>query len=129
MFLLFTACSGTNKVNTPEPTEQVESGETLLDPPVNGVNTFVHDDLEREFRLHIPPDPSPNAPLVIVMHGYTSSAQVIEGYSGMNTLADEHGFVVVYPQGTKDNWGNSFFNVGYDFHDSIAVDELDTSMP
>ena len=125
MFLLLTACSGINKVNTPESTEQVESEEqSILEMPVNGVNTFVHDDLEREFRLHIPPEPSPNAPLVIVMHGYTSSAQIIEGYSGMNALADEHGFVVVYPQGTKDNWGNNFFNVGYDFHDSIAVDDI-----
>ena len=35
------------------------------------------------------------------MHGYTSSAEVIEGYSGMNDIADENGFVVAYPQGTK----------------------------
>ncbi len=125
MFLLLTACTGTSKVNVPEPTEQVDSeGETTLEPPVNGINTFVHDDLERQFRIHMPSNIQAEAPLVVVMHGYTSSAQIIEGYSGMNTLADEHGFVVVYPQGTKDDWGNRFFNVGYDFHDAIAVDDI-----
>lgn len=125
MFLLLTACASTDKANDSEPAEQVETeAPTTLDPPVNGTNTFVHDDLERKFRLHIPSDAQPDAPLVVVIHGYTSSAQIIEGYSGMNALSEEHGFVVVYPQGTTDDWGNNFFNVGYDFHDSIPVDDI-----
>ena len=58
MFLLLTACSGSNKVNTSESTEQVEPEEpSTLEAPVNGVNTFVHDDLEREFDSTFHPIP------------------------------------------------------------------------
>jgi polyhydroxybutyrate depolymerase len=45
-------------------------------------------------------------------------------YSGMNKVADEEKFLVVYPQGTKDQRGNNFFNVGYEFHASSKVDDL-----
>ena len=125
MFLLLAACTGTTKVNKAEPTDQIESiEETTLDPPVNGENTFEYDELQRKYRIHIPHNVQSGAALVLVMHGYTSSAQIIEGYSGMNKLADEQGFVVVYPQGTKDDFGNRFFNVGYDFHDSIDIDDI-----
>ena len=92
--------------------------------PENGVNIFNYDGLERRFRIHIPEHLEEGAPLVVMMHGFTSSAQIIEGYSGMNSIADQHGFVVLYPQGTKDEWGNTFFNVGYDFHDSDSVDDI-----
>ena len=110
--------------------KSVDTAETLaepqpeLEPPENGANTFEHNGLERRFRIHIPDNLQDGASLVVVMHGFTSSAQIIEGYSGMNTVADEHGFVVVYPQGTKDEWGNNFFNVGYEFHDSDGVDDI-----
>ena len=46
-------------------------------------------------------------------------------YSGMNKIADEEKFLVVYPQGTTDLRGNNFFNVGYSFHASSKVDDLD----
>jgi polyhydroxybutyrate depolymerase len=58
------------------------------------------------------------------MHGYTGSADSIMSYSGMNEVADEEGFVVVYPQGTVDQQGNAFFNVGYEFHADASVDDL-----
>lgn len=127
----YVACFSTD--TTPKNTETVEdstSSEEITEddiditPPENGINTFLHDDLERRFRIHIPDDLQEGAPLVIVMHGYSSSARTIESYAGMNDLADEHGFVVVYPQGTKDDWGNNFFHVGYEFHESKDVDDI-----
>jgi polyhydroxybutyrate depolymerase len=66
-----------------------------------------------------------NAPLVLVLHGFTSSAHKIMDYCGINQLAIENGFAVVYPQGTKDKKGNTFWNVGYDFHSNSTVDDLD----
>jgi polyhydroxybutyrate depolymerase len=45
-------------------------------------------------------------------------------YSGMNTIADREGFLVVYPQGTTDSGGNTFFNVGYEFHKDSTVDDV-----
>ncbi len=62
--------------------------------------------------------------MVIVMHGYTGNMHDTASYVGMNELADEHGFLVAYPQGTSDSDGNNFFNVGYDFHSSSNVDDV-----
>ena len=104
--------------------EESQEGSTDIELPKNGNNIFIHDNLQRQYRIHIPENLPLSAPLVIVMHGYTSSAEVIEGYSGMNDIADENGFVVAYPQGTKDGWGNHFFHVGYDFHQSTEVDDF-----
>ena len=42
----------------------------------------------------------------------------------MNEVADQNGFAVCYPQGTEDDWGNNFFNVGYDFQNNIQVDDV-----
>ena len=80
--------------------------------------------LTRSYLLHVPKQLTHPAPLVIVMHGYTGSADSIMSYSGMNEVADEEGFVVVYPQGTIDSEGNAFFNVGYEFHADASVDDL-----
>ncbi len=41
----------------------------------------------------------------------------------MNSIADREGFAVVYPQGTTDTSGNTFFNVGYDFNVNSKVDD------
>ena len=45
-------------------------------------------------------------------------------YSGMNEVADAHNFIAVYPQGTVDRQGNTFFNVGYAFHADSVVDDV-----
>tara|TARA_B100000900_G_scaffold415382_1_gene445074 strand:+ start:1138 stop:2064 length:927 start_codon:yes stop_codon:yes gene_type:complete len=80
--------------------------------------------LHREYTLYTPDDLPSRAGLVIAMHGYSSSAQNISAYSGLNALADEHGFVVAYPQGTEDQNDNAFFNVGYAFHAESTVDDV-----
>ena len=46
-------------------------------------------------------------------------------YSGFNTLADQYGFAVCYPNGTQDFWGDNFWNVGYNFHAGSNVDDVD----
>lgn len=61
---------------------------------------FQHDNIEREYIFYQPADLEPNAPLVFVLHGYTSSAEIIMGYCEMNAVADENGFAVCYPRGT-----------------------------
>jgi polyhydroxybutyrate depolymerase len=60
-------------------------------------------DLEREYRLHLPSDydPSRPVPLVLVIHGYTGNVMKLENeYTTFSNHADEHGYVVAYPQGT-----------------------------
>ncbi len=90
------------------------------------IETFIfnYDGLEREYLLHTPNNIANNAPLVFVLHGYTGSAQGIMDYSGMNEVADENGFAVCYPQGTTDQFNNTFFNVGYQFQNNPTVDDV-----
>lgn len=89
-----------------------------------GEKTLLHEGLQRTYWLHIPTNVKPDAPLVVVLHGYASKAKYIMDYSKMNDIADREAFVVVYPQGTVDLEGNTFFNVGYDFHKDSSVDDV-----
>src|SRR5262249_43681709 len=47
---------------------------------------------------HVPHKLAPHPALVIAFHGYAQSAAIYERGSGWSALADEHGFVVVYPE-------------------------------
>ena len=96
----------------------LQSGSTLEE------KTLSHQELDREYLLYTPTAVRSDAPLVVVMHGYTGNMYDIASYVGMNELADENGFLVAYPQGTEDSDGNNFFNVGYDFHSSSNVDDV-----
>ena len=59
------------------------------------------DNKNRSYRLHIPEGYASEKPLplVIALHGAFSSAREMERLSGFSALADEEGFVVVYPNG------------------------------
>ena len=84
---------------------------------------FSHNGLNREYIYYSPSNIQPDAPLVFVAHGFTGSAQGIMNYCGMNSVADQNGFAVCYPQGTTDASGDNFWNVGYDFHMGVTVDD------
>lgn len=85
---------------------------------------YYYGGLDREYYLYIPESIQPESPLVFIFHGYTGSAYGIMAYSGFNSIADENGFAVCYPQGMIDNSGNTFFNVGYSFHWNESVDDV-----
>ena len=85
---------------------------------------FYHDNEFRQYYLFEPDNLNQNAPLVFVLHGYTSSATTIMNYSNMNSVAEQNGFAVCYPQGKIDQWNNRFWNVGYDFHSNQTVDDI-----
>ena len=89
-----------------------------------GEKKLMHQELERSYFLHVPEGLKANAPLMVVIHGYTGSAKGIMDYSKMNDLADKNRFIVVYPQGTVDTRENAFFNVGYYFHSESKVDDV-----
>lgn len=86
---------------------------------------FEHNGLTREYIFYASDNIPENAPLVVVLHGFTSNARKIMNYSEMNTMAKENNFAVVYPQGSKDADSNTFWNVGYDFHSGINTDDVD----
>lgn len=84
-------------------------------------STFVHDGQDRSYFLYLPSNIQPGAPLVFVLHGYTSSAEgIIDGY-GMNAVADANGFAVCYPQGSQDLTGTNFWNIKFP---SETVDDV-----
>jgi polyhydroxybutyrate depolymerase len=63
--------------------------------------TIVSSGMARPYILHVPDryDPAKPTPLVISMHGAMNWPAFQKTVSGWNRLADEHGFVVVYPAG------------------------------
>ena len=64
--------------------------------------------LERTYRLHVPPNYDDNRswPLVFVFHGGYGTGEVMEQVTGFDQLADEKGFIVVYPNGYIDHWND-----------------------
>jgi len=53
---------------------------------------------------------SPAAPLVVVLHGCTQTAAGYDSASRWSTLADAHGFALLYPQQRRTNNANGCFN-------------------
>ncbi len=59
----------------------------------------------RAYKVYVPAKPSDSPmPMVVMLHGCTQSADDFAAGTQMNRLADEHGFLVVYPeQGASAN--------------------------
>ena len=76
---------------------------------------------KREYLLYVPKsyDPNKSVPLVITIHGFTQWPANQAAVSQWNELADEEGFIVVYPSGLgfPKRW-----RVSPDFDDSAAVE-------
>ena len=73
-------------------------------------NSFIFEGVNRNYLAYIPatlPQGSP-APVVLVLHGFTQTAQGIMNYSGFNAIAASEGFIAVYPNGVNLSW-----NVGF----------------
>ena len=68
------------------------------------------DGQQRSHKLYLPSNFTPNMPLVLNLHGYTSNAFQQVFYSGMTNVAEENDFVVVFPNGTTDQYGVTFWN-------------------
>jgi poly(hydroxyalkanoate) depolymerase family esterase len=62
-----------------------------------------------EMYEHVPTSVPASPPLVVVMHGCTQTASSMES-AGWDTLADQYGFVVAYPQQQSANNIESCFN-------------------
>ncbi len=53
----------------------------------------------RAYKVHLPePQPQAPCPVLVMLHGCTQSADDFAAGTRMNTLADQHGFIVVYPE-------------------------------
>lgn len=66
----------------------------------------------RPVTVHIPAsyDAHRPAPLLILLHGFTSSGEELETYFNLGPAAEARGFVYAFPDGTLDKDGNRFWN-------------------
>lgn len=49
-------------------------------------------------------------PLVVLLHGYSSRGSTQASYFGIDSVAEEQGFILAHPNGTRDPAGNRFWN-------------------
>ena len=82
----------------------------------------------RPFNLHVPAVymSTKPAPLIISLHGYTSSGANQEKYFKLASVASARGILYVAPDGTLDNAGNRFWNATpacCNFYGSTVDDE------
>jgi polyhydroxybutyrate depolymerase len=72
--------------------------------------SFEFDGVNRYHKIYIPSNFTPNMPLVLNLHGYTSNAFQQVFYSSMTTVAESNDFMLVFPEGTTDQYGVTFWN-------------------
>jgi polyhydroxybutyrate depolymerase len=65
----------------------------------------------RTYYLHTPPSYGANhpMPLVLAFHGSGQQGKQMAEETGLNRLADQEGFIVVYPDGLNQKWNVSGF--------------------
>ena len=74
-------------------------------------HTMSHDNLERTYQLYVP-EGEPTT-LLIALHDFASSGRAMEIVTGLNDVADEHHFIVAYPDAAGYYWddGRTEFNL------------------
>lgn len=68
--------------------------------------------VERPYDVTTPSkyDPNVPTPLVLLLHGYTATAKIQDGYFLMSALAEQKGFLLALPDGTVNSVGENFWN-------------------
>jgi poly(hydroxyalkanoate) depolymerase family esterase len=61
-------------------------------------------------KYFLPEALGPNAPLVVVLHGCTQTAEQYDQGAGWSTAAQEYGFALLYPEQQRSNNPNLCFN-------------------
>jgi polyhydroxybutyrate depolymerase len=61
---------------------------------------------ERTYLIHVPTSRSPKAGLLLVFHGGGGSGAGMPRFTGFDPLADQYGFVAVYPDGVNRQWND-----------------------
>ena len=78
---------------------------------------------KRRHNIHVPPKYDPKKPTAVVLaiHGFGMVDKMMERFTGLSDTADEHNFVVVYPNGTGvlQSWNAGAFP-GNNKHDDVA---------
>ncbi|MDC0230691.1 hypothetical protein OAK19_01900 [Aureispira] len=93
----------------------------------NGPFYFTHDNVQREFYLHIPNNLPINSPIVYVLHGWGGSGSSIMSTTAFNFLADQNNFAVCYPTAIPGSSGMTEWDVS-GFTDVDFLKDLNDSL-
>ncbi len=69
----------------------------------------------RTYLAYVPVNLPPNPGLVLVLHGSNIDGKTIRAWTGyaFDELADRYGFIVLYPDGYKQNWNDCRINAPF----------------
>ena len=83
-------------------------GQTLNKP-------LMHGGISRSYTIYVPSGYTSESetPLVVNMHGLTLNRNFQMTQSGMNTVAEREGFLVVYPDAVNSDWFGPHDNIGF----------------
>jgi len=78
------------------------------------VGSIYFDGVYRDYILYVPESYTGEeaVPLLLNFHGYGSNAYTQMYYGDFRPIADREGFILVHPDGTKDDVGYQHWNVG-----------------
>lgn len=94
------------------PSSRAPSDQAPPSPQPRGRDTVELRVDERPLLIHVPTSyrPGTAVPLVVVLHGYSSSSAGIESYFQLTGQSDARGFLYAMPDGLKDRRGNRYWN-------------------
>jgi len=85
-------------------------------------------------RVYVPDSVADRPALVVVLHGCTQTAAGYDAGAGWSRLADEHGFVLLFPEQQRANNPNLCFNwfapedVSHDHGEAFSIREMIAAM-
>lgn len=90
-------------------------GLSLAASAQNTTGSFIYDGILREYRLYVPATYTGEeaVPLLLNLHGYGSNNIEQEFYGNFRQIADTANFIIALPNGTIDQLGKRFWNVGF----------------
>ena len=96
--------TGMNSSTTTSTTSTSSTVTTDFPDPTYGLSdqTIMHDKVQRQYKLYVPKsyDGTVRFPVVLNFHGFGGNSNEQMGVSDMRSLAEEKGFILIYPQGT-----------------------------
>ncbi|MFK8021250.1 MAG: PHB depolymerase family esterase [Pseudomonadales bacterium] len=83
----------------------------------NGISSHVlaSNSVERSYQVYRPESATEGAPAIFVLHGSGGSGSEMRAIAGagFERLADQHGFLVVYPDGFENHWNDCRGSASY----------------
>ncbi len=91
---------------------------------------IVHEQMRRYYYVHVPPNYNPQAstPVLLVFHQENSTPKAMSKLAQFNELADQNGFIVVYPQAVQGMWNDGRRHDAYRVNDVGFVSDLLTDL-